>query len=33
MLGKLQSDLALTVRTAGGFYLALAEKQDKKSFP
>lgn len=26
MLGKLQSNLAVTGRTAGGFYLALAEK-------
>lgn len=28
VLGKLQSNLDLTVRTPGGFYLALAEKWD-----
>lgn len=32
VLGKLQSNLDLTVRTPGGFYLALDEKWDEKGF-
>lgn len=32
VLGKLQSNLALTVRVAGGFYLALLKSGGRKGF-